>query len=360
MHMAVLQLLLGVFAGAMLAIAAAMLRAPKAVARWVGVMFNVTSAAYAFKLWDNTAHLLPPPAALLLGVFAMSAIGWFWLLVLALFGEFNRFRPAMYAAPVIVVLPTLARIGSPDALDLPLLAISIVVQVSLIGHALMTILRSWKDDLVESRRRMRGPLLVAVTLYLLSLNAMDVIAVLRDVPVWYPMTNGVVLCLIAAAASLVFLDPRADLFGPATDARRAAARPVGNGETPQIDRAARADLDRLQALMTREEVWREEGLTISSLAVRMQMPEAHLRRLINDRLGHRNFPSFVNAHRIDAAKTRLADPEQARTSVSAIAFDIGFASLGPFNRAFREATGVSPTEWRRKALADDSPIPEMA
>ena len=83
-----------------------------------------------------------------------------------------------------------------------------------------------------------------------------------------------------------------------------------------------------------------------------------MRRLINDCLGYRNFPSYVNAHRIAAAKNRLADPTEARVSISTIAYDIGFASLGPFNRAFKEEAGVSPSEWRRKSLDVDSPIPE--
>ena len=125
-----------------------------------------------------------------------------------------------------------------------------------------------------------------------------------------------------------------------------------------LDRAAKADLDRLQALMARNEVWKEEGLTIASLAIRASMPEAQLRRLISDCLGYRNFPSFVNSHRIAAAKARLADPNEARVTVSAIAYDIGFASLGPFNRAFKEVTGVAPSEWRRSSLGLSSPIPE--
>ena len=71
-----------------------------------------------------------------------------------------------------------------------------------------------------------------------------------------------------------------------------------------------------------------------------------------DHLGFRNFAAFVNARRIDAAKARLADPTQARESVSTIAFDLGFGSLGPFNRAFKEVTGQTPTEWRRQRLAE--------
>ena len=97
--------------------------------------------------------------------------------------------------------------------------------------------------------------------------------------------------------------------------------------------------------MSKDQVWKEEGLTIASLALRVGIPENHLRRLINDCLGYRNFPSYVNAHRIAAAKSRLADPGESRVSISTIAYDIGFASLGPFNRAFKEESGVSPSEW---------------
>jgi AraC-like DNA-binding protein len=112
--------------------------------------------------------------------------------------------------------------------------------------------------------------------------------------------------------------------------------------------------------MTTQQVWREEGLTIASLALKAGMPEAQLRRLVSDCLGYRNFPSYVNAHRISAAKTRLSDPNEARVTVSTIAYDIGFASLGPFNRAFKEETGVSPSEWRRNSLSEPSPISESA
>jgi len=33
--------------------------------------------------------------------------------------------------------------------------------------------------------------------------------------------------------------------------------------------------------------------------------------------------------------------------VITIAMDAGFQSLGPFNRAFKATTGVTPTEYRR-------------
>ena len=35
-----------------------------------------------------------------------------------------------------------------------------------------------------------------------------------------------------------------------------------------------------------------------------------------------------------------------------IALDAGFQSIGPFNRAFKADTDLTPTEFRRAALAD--------
>jgi AraC-like DNA-binding protein len=102
--------------------------------------------------------------------------------------------------------------------------------------------------------------------------------------------------------------------------------------------------------------WRREGLTIGALAEELEVPEYRLRRLINNRLGYRNFADFLNSRRIDEAKRRLSDPASAHLTVAAIAFDLGYGSLGPFNRAFRADTGAAPTAWRAQAL-NASPNP---
>jgi AraC-like DNA-binding protein len=46
--------------------------------------------------------------------------------------------------------------------------------------------------------------------------------------------------------------------------------------------------------------------------------------------------------------------------VLTIAMDAGFQSIGPFNRAFRAQTAMTPTEYRRAALtaaASDNSLP---
>jgi len=106
-------------------------------------------------------------------------------------------------------------------------------------------------------------------------------------------------------------------------------------------------VDALMRLMADERIYRHDNVTIGMLATRLAIPEYRLRRLINQRLGYRNFNVFLNEHRIAEAKAALADPSQAEVPVITIAMDAGFQSLGPFNRAFKADTGITPTEYRR-------------
>jgi AraC-like DNA-binding protein len=122
-----------------------------------------------------------------------------------------------------------------------------------------------------------------------------------------------------------------------------------NGTSNASERDQDKDLlARLDAVMRDQEVWRETGLTISGLAARLSIPEYRLRRLINQQLGFRNFTAFLNEYRLSAAALRLADRDQGRIPVLTIALELGWGSIGPFNRAFRARFGMTPTDYRRQ------------
>ena len=101
--------------------------------------------------------------------------------------------------------------------------------------------------------------------------------------------------------------------------------------------------------MEEEKVYRQEGFGVAALVAALNVPEYRLRRLINQRLGHRNFSSFVNGYRLAEATAALADPAQADVPILTIALDTGFQSIGPFNRAFKAQTGMTPTAYRKQA-----------
>jgi AraC-like DNA-binding protein len=109
--------------------------------------------------------------------------------------------------------------------------------------------------------------------------------------------------------------------------------------------------------------YREDALSIASLSQSLDVQEYRLRRLINRQLGHRNFSAFVNGYRLTEVTTALADRDQAEVPILTIALDAGFGSIGPFNRAFKAHTGLTPTEYRRAHLGGVEgapPIPESA
>lgn len=352
-------LLLGMAIGASIASAFAVWRAPRMSVRWSGAIFFLAVAFYAIKIsWLGQPQPRLEGFLLLLDIpvtaLSVATVGWFWLFMQTLFDD-RRIRLWHPAVIVILALIGAGAVYTPPEISRWIWLVSNILQAALLVHALAIILRGWKSDLVETRRRLRGPFLATVTLYTLVMRGLETWSTFNDDPQWFLVFNAATLALMCLAGTVVFAVPRAELFGPAE-----LLAPKPSLAVMAADRAMQADLDRLDRLMKSEEVWREEGLTIASLAVRANIPEAQLRRLINDQLGYRNFPSFVNAHRIEAAKKRLADPNEARTSISAIAFDIGFASLGPFNRAFREETGASPSEWRRKALGQPEERPPIA
>jgi len=281
--------------------------------------------------------------------------GFFWLFVAAVFED----RPVTPVRLLAVAAPLIT--GATMNLTHGALSTAIWIAHNVLGgalalHAGFIIVRGWRGDLIESRRRLRGLVFGAAALYgmievVLSLSSrFGAAAPLRGLLVSGPW-GGLALAVLALASAGLLLSGRPSLFGPS---RRAGARPDARGEA-----ADRQWLGKLEAFMA-DGGWRAEGLTIGAVAKALDAPEHRLRRLINRRLGHRNFADFVNGHRIEAAKRRLADPAEARTTVAAVAFDLGYGSLGPFNRAFRAATGATPSEWRRQALADASPILEEA
>ena len=104
--------------------------------------------------------------------------------------------------------------------------------------------------------------------------------------------------------------------------------------------------------MVEERIYRTEELTVATLAAKLNVPEYRLRRVINQRLGHRNFNAYVNGFRLEDAQAALSNPAKRDLPILTIALDAGFQSIGPFNRAFKAATGVTPGDFRREKLAD--------
>lgn len=340
-ELAVRGVAVGAFAATGVSLAASRKMTPT---RWVGALLMACATAHVFEshfYYTEGRHFSQVTWAL-----SASAAGVFWLFCSVLFEDEPRIPAWRYAIPgaalmfwfVGALLPTSpvrAAVWWSDA------AYSLVLQI----HVMLMAGRGWRIDLVERRRHLRAPIAAAATGYMFIQTLCDF--GLGNGPVLPSMVQTVTLATLGVGSALALLRAEPVLV----QASPAAGEPpvVKPAETLDLTPADRLVLSRLDKAMNENEVWRGEDLSIGSLAALVGAPEHRLRKLINGTLGHRNFADYVNGRRIEAAKLALSDPEQALKSVSTIAYELGFASLGPFNRAFRAATGQTPTAWRQAA-----------
>jgi len=273
----------------------------------------------------------------------------FWLFTRALFDDAFKLRwwhALVWAAVAAFSFVNCMWIAPAGNARISIVAINLLA-LGFIAMAVAQTIASWSADLVERRRGVRVFIVGAAALYG-GINAVLQILMPGGEAAGIGNTvNSAVLAAVVAAISYAMLRvDGADLFPVAPDVARVTIVP-GQSAAAE-DSNDRKLVDALMRLMGDERIYRHDNITIGTLATKLSIPEYRLRRLINQRLGYRNFNVFLNNHRIEEAKVALADPTQAEVPVITIAMDAGFQSLGPFNRAFKATTGVTPTEYRRR------------
>lgn len=321
----------------------------------LGVAMSVAGAAYAIV----TAPFVPK--AMLIWTLPVLAgnpvIFWLWARV-TFDDDFSvrRWHAALWLT--IVGIGFAATLGwlswpTPARAGAHLLSLAAVV-LSLLA-AIQTV-RTWSVDLVAGRRRLRLAALALSLLFIVLVAGSDLVPISfarLGVSGSLGAASGLLVLATLAAWSLFYPPPaRTAILAIATEGpgETDGTTRIGPRPNPALETIAPALLRRLDALMTVERIYRKEGLTIGMLAVKLDVPDYRLRQAINEGLGYRNFNAFLNRYRLDDAKAALSDPNQRDVPVLTIAMDAGFQSIGPFNRAFKADTGMTPTEFRRDAL----------
>jgi AraC-like DNA-binding protein len=311
-----------------------------------------SARASAFLLAGVVGHLLFPlvltsganlalqHGTLLLGMSAPFAL---WLLAQVHFDDAFRPRPGHWVLLAVAVgIGYLSWLGvmerripgawfSPANADFWQVAPRLV-SLALVAHALIRVYVGAGSDLVLARLRLRYALLLVAGTYMLIELLGEL--VLRDSPsarIADTLHSALVL-VIVFGASLVTLRSSPEALRPAK---------VGL-DGPAADPAL---LDRLRRVME-EGAYRQEGLSIRGLAERVGTQEHKLRQMINAELGFKNFNAFLHHYRIREAQQALTDPARAHLGVAQIAYEVGYRSLGTFNKAFKDVTGRTPTEIR--------------
>jgi AraC-like DNA-binding protein len=327
---------------------------PRHPAARMGALLAVSVAAYAIQ---SSAGFAMPPSWWHAPILALSAGGAvaFWLFARTLFDD--DFQPGAVHAlawAVLAFAPVLNCFYLLPYEHASARNVGRAIDVATTAFALLAIaqtLSTWRGDLVERRRRLRifivgagagYAVIAAATRLLQGDGRLGGVSGLLDI--------GVLLAIVVVIVARILHATSGGIFAGADVAEPPVVDDAPEPQAP-IDEAERRLVMRLEQAMRDDRFHRQEDASIGALADKLGIPEHRLRRLINQRLGHRNFNAFLNRYRLADAKAALRDPAKSELPVLTIAMDAGFQSLGPFNRAFKADTGVTPTEFRRRSGA---------
>jgi AraC-like DNA-binding protein len=303
------------------------------------ILLQVSVVGYLVKSSPVLAGAVPF-AEIPLFIVACSSSYLVWLCAKILFG-FDK--PPMWA---IVLFPSLTAIGCgfqiiDNAAPSSVMSLCIVSSLIVLAHAFSSVIRGNVDDLCEPRRRFRLYFVASISLASMYIMVMELVFIGQEPPSWVSMSNVLLIAVVFLGISIPLITRSGDLL-PANP-------PPDGSKSSDLDAADQETHKALVRAMDNR-AFARTGLTIRQLAEELRVPEHHLRTLINTRLGYKNFSSFLNGYRIGETCERLRDVKEARIPILTIALDAGFASLAPFNRAFRLSTGMTPSEYRRQRL----------
>jgi len=104
----------------------------------------------------------------------------------------------------------------------------------------------------------------------------------------------------------------------------------------------------LMKSMEHDKQFLNPSLNLDCLSEYIGVAPKTISKVINQHFG-KNFNDFVNDFRVAEFKRRILDHNLAHLTINGIAADCGFNSPATFQRAFKQSTGMSPTDFRKSA-----------
>lgn len=299
-------------------------------------------------------------ADLVLSVFSAGGCGAAWLVSRAVFRASAAIRWPHLLLVSIIILPSLAdrllmagnSISVLGEAGLHTLRESLGTAQSLTSSTVLVLafweaLHGWTSDQPVRERNLR---IAYASVYVSCLGASLF---------WADNAEGPVTVLIPLVAAVVILmlggvtiayRRRFPLPVPASNWASQASRSPRPQPTAEETRLGRA----IERTLLEDRVYLDAELKVAELAKRLREPEYKISRAITGALGRANFNQLVNGYRVAHAARLLADQSRVEQPILDIALESGFASLGPFNRAFKDSQQMTPREYRRARSPADN------
>ena len=125
---------------------------------------------------------------------------------------------------------------------------------------------------------------------------------------------------------------------------------LNNDKQAKYQKSALSDVQateiakQVSVFMIEQKAYLDANISLQKLAKSVNTTSNYLSQTLNEKL-NTSFFDYVNKHRIDAAREQLIN---SKTSVLDIAMGVGFNSKSSFYTAFKKATNMTPSEFRKQ------------
>lgn len=103
----------------------------------------------------------------------------------------------------------------------------------------------------------------------------------------------------------------------------------------------------LTDLMQQNKLYTNPELTLGDTAQQLNIHPNHLSQVINS-VAKKNFYDYINSQRVEEFNRAVIEPKNQKFTLLSLAHQCGFNSKTSFNRNFRKATGLTPSQYLKQ------------
>lgn len=185
---------------------------------------------------------------------------------------------------------------------------------------------------------------IALTVTLIFLNFLGTMLGFKLSPISQEYNVAILSLLTFILAYYAMSTP--ELFR--LDASKVASADVKQKEETSLSPEEVDELDKIKAnlmdVMHSGKMYLNPDLSLPEMALKLGMRKELLSRAINLGIG-KNFYRFVNEFRVEEFTRLVANGKAKRLTHLGLAYEAGFKSKSTFYKAFKEITGITPSEF---------------
>ncbi len=289
----------------------------------------------------------------LIGMGACATCNGYWLLSRCLFRKKNPIELHHLALAIVISILILLRQGYLFATTSEIISASstalashILAEITVLLSSCILVLSLWegcRGFKTVSHTEQKQRVLFVATLALAIITSKLSQGVFADniqSQLWVQCFI-IAAVLISTQVLLLWRQQSASLAAVAT-ASLSEVKPINT----ELNNAEQQLASEVQSYIEKQKLYLQANLKVADLARILEVSEYRISRVIKHHFKSKNFNQYVNELRIEHAKQLLLDPSKKQWPVLVIGLESGFASNGPFTRAFKAQTGCTPAQYR--------------